>query len=69
MFLNTFDDMSNAGKEDVFCDGALRSVDFLLKDDGMGFTLSDVRRAAGMGEGRTSTCTLKILPATSPMWI
>ena len=50
MFVQTLDEMRKAGKEDVFCDGALRSVDFLLKDDGMGFTMSDVRCAAGLDE-------------------
>lgn len=56
MFMQTLDELKAAGKQDVFCDGALRSVDFLLKDDGMGFTISDVRCAAGTGrQGSRST--------------
>jgi L-ectoine synthase len=50
MFVQTLDNLIAAGKQDVYCDGALRSIDFLLKDDGMGFTISDVRCAAGLEE-------------------
>lgn len=50
MFVQTLDELITAGRQKVFCDGALRSVRFLLKGDGMGFTMSDVRCAAGLDE-------------------
>jgi hypothetical protein len=43
MFVQTLDELITAGRQNVFCDGALRSVRFLLKGDGMGFSMSDVR--------------------------
>lgn len=50
MFVFTLDDLRVAGMEEIHGDGSFRSIDFLLKDDGMGFTISDVRCAAGLDE-------------------
>lgn len=50
MFVFTLDDLRAAGNEEVHGGGTFRSIDFLLKDDGMGFTISDVRCAAGLDE-------------------
>ncbi len=50
MFVQTLDDLKAAGMQEIHCDGALRTIDFLLKDDGMGFTISDVRCTAGLDE-------------------
>jgi L-ectoine synthase len=50
MFVFTLDDLRAAGKEEVHGNGSFRTIDFLLKNDGMGFTISDVRCAAGLDE-------------------
>ena len=50
MFVTTLENLKAAGKQEIHCDGALRSIDFLLKDDGMGFTISDLRCTAGLDE-------------------
>jgi L-ectoine synthase len=50
MFVQTTDEFIAAGKQAELCDGDLLSIDFLLKDDGMGFTLSDVHCRAGLDE-------------------
>ena len=50
MFATTLDNLKAAGKQEILCDGTLRCIDFLLKDDGMGFTISDVRCTAGLDE-------------------
>ena len=50
MFVTTLDNLKAAGKQEILCDGTLRCIDFLLKDDGMGFTISDVRCTAGLDE-------------------
>jgi len=50
MFVFTLEEMRAAGREEVHGDGSFRSIDFLLKDDGMGFSVSDVRCAAGLDE-------------------
>jgi L-ectoine synthase len=50
MFVFTLDNLRAAGNEEVHGGGTFRSIDFLLKDDGMGFTISDVRCAAGLDE-------------------
>ena len=48
MFATTLEDRRTAGAEKVLCDGRARSVRFLTIEDGMGFTMSDVRLARGM---------------------
>ena len=50
MFVTTLDSLKAAGKQVILCDGTLRCIDILLKDDGMGFTLCDVRCSAGLDE-------------------
>ncbi|MCP4979467.1 MAG: hypothetical protein GY935_03110 [Gammaproteobacteria bacterium] len=50
MFVHTLDNLIAEGKQEENCGGALRSIDFLLKEDGMGFTVSDVRCTAGLDE-------------------
>lgn len=50
MLVQTLDNLKAAGRQEIACDGALQSVDFLLKDDGIGFTMADVRCDAGLDE-------------------
>ena len=50
MFVQTLDNLKAAGKQEVHCDGALLSAGFLLKEDGLGFSMEDVRCAAGLDE-------------------
>jgi len=42
VFIKTLGKLREAGREIYFCDGALRSIDYLTKTDGMGFSFSDV---------------------------
>jgi len=57
MFVQTLDELITAGKQKLFCDGALRSVRFLLKGDGMGFAVApDWTRCSGTSiTGRPTT--------------
>ncbi|MDH3689995.1 MAG: ectoine synthase [Gammaproteobacteria bacterium] len=50
MFVKTLVELKANGKEVAYTDGKLRAVDFLTKSDGLGFTVSDVRCAAGLDE-------------------
>ncbi|MFT5219146.1 MAG: L-ectoine synthase [Planctomycetota bacterium] len=50
MFVTTLDNLKEEGNQEILCDGNLRCIDFLFKNDGMGFTLSDVRSTAGLDE-------------------
>jgi len=50
MFVKTLAGLKANGKELVLFDGKLRSVPFLAKSDGMGFSLEDVQCAAGLDE-------------------
>ncbi len=47
MFLKTIEDLRAAGREKVVAGGGARFIRTLLQEDGMGFTLSDVRIEAG----------------------
>ena len=47
MFVKTLKDLKAAGREKVVAGGSARTVRFLTKDDGLGFTMSDVRLDAG----------------------
>jgi L-ectoine synthase len=49
MFVRTLKEIRDAGMEKVLADGQVRSARFLTADDGLGFTLSDVR-LKGVGE-------------------
>lgn len=48
MFVKTLTELKANGKEVVHGDGKLRAVRLLTKSDGMGFSVSDVRCAAGL---------------------
>ena len=50
MFVKTLTELKANGKELVEFDGKLRAVSFLAKSDGMGFSVEDVRCAAGLDE-------------------
>ncbi len=50
MFIKTPEQLRAAGKEYFHCDGALRTVRYLTKPDGMGFSVSDVYCSAGFDE-------------------
>ena len=50
MFVKTLTELKASGKELVEFDGKLRAVSFLAKSDGMGFSVEDVRCAAGLDE-------------------
>ncbi len=50
MFVKTLAVLKENGEEVVHSDGKLRAVRFLTKSDGMGFSVSDVRCAAGLDE-------------------
>src|SRR5437773_9995981 len=43
VFVKTLKDLKAAGREKVVAGGSARTVRFLTKDDGLGFTMSDVR--------------------------
>jgi L-ectoine synthase len=47
MFVKTLSDLKARGLERVLCGGKARSVRFLTKADGLGFTVSDVHLAPG----------------------
>src|SRR2546430_3706233 len=47
VFVKTLKDLKAAGREKVVAGGSARTVRFLTKDDGLGFTMSDVRLDAG----------------------
>ena len=48
MFLRTVEEMRAAGKERVVANGQARSLRMLVKDDGIGFSFSDVHVTAGV---------------------
>jgi len=48
MFVRTLDELRKKGVEKVLCEGKARTVRFVNKRDGMGFTMADVRLAPGM---------------------
>ena len=50
MFVKRLGDLRREGREKVLCDGKARTVRFLTTDDGMGFTMSDVRLEPGMDQ-------------------
>ena len=47
MFVKTLKDLKAAGREKIVAGGSARTVRFLTRDDGLGFTMSDVRLDAG----------------------
>ena len=47
MFVRTVEELRSAGREKTVAAGSSLAVRMLLKQDGMGFTLSDVNLAAG----------------------
>ncbi len=47
MFFKTIENLRAAGREKVLAGGGVRFIRTLLQEDGMGFTLSDVRIEAG----------------------
>ena len=50
MFVRTIDELRARGEEVIELDGRLRSFNFLTASDGLGFSVHDVRCAAGMEE-------------------
>ena len=50
MFIKTAEKLRAAGKEYFHCDDALRSIEYLTKPDGLGFSVSDVYCSAGLEE-------------------
>ena len=48
MFVKTLEELRARGVEKVLCEGKARTVRFLNTDDGMGFTMADVRLSPGM---------------------
>ena len=48
MFVRTLENRIEAGASKVLCQGKARSTRFLTCEDGMGFTMSDVRLTTGM---------------------
>ena len=47
MFVKTLDELRQAGREKTVAGGSARTVRVLLQEDGLGFTLADVKLAAG----------------------
>jgi len=47
MVVKTLEDLKAAGREKLVAGGSARTVRFLTRDDGLGFTMSDVRLDAG----------------------
>lgn len=50
MFVRTLDGLRRAGSEKLLCGGQVHSTRFLTAADGMGFSMSDVRLAAGLDQ-------------------
>ena len=50
MFVKTLADLKARGQERVLCNGNIRTVRFLTRADGLGFTVSDVRVSAGIDQ-------------------
>jgi len=50
MFVRTIDELKARGEEVIELDGRLRSFNFLTEIDGLGFSVHDVRSAAGSQE-------------------
>ncbi len=50
MFIKTPENLRETGKEYFLCDDALRTIRYLTKTDGLGFSVSDVFCSAGLDE-------------------